>query len=508
QEKDAGVSVFSYRLAAEAAYPFRFVINCTQKALTVPFRTLPFLNNEKRRALDITDSDEASSAFIRLYGAWNGAERGRTVFSCAEQSFAGFSIPHTYFEAADCPAGGTPFSELDGGDFFLAERNWLLGGRRADAAPSELTDMQRRGFFRWRSCAAKADGMDGGPASDAVRRKVGALFARRSGRLGGAVPAAVSISQDDMKDFFPCPRKWLFKKALFLHEDTLDAELLSVYEPGSVNHKILELVFSDFQKNGAPLPVTEADGTFGAVERSVRALVARCAREAIHSPEMAFHGSPLVLAMLDSQQQQFERTVCDFLHSFCSSDKDGFGGFTVHSTERRFCAQTDGGYALFGRTDCILCGDDGAVSIVDYKNSAASVPSISSCRVREDGALENFQIAMYVALWSASSCGSVPVERAAVCSVSGGRQSVVVDGRDGRKTMEQFEPTLRAFRLYCGRFAEKVSSGRLEPVSRPSSIFENLDAYSDCAACDFRAVCRTTFQIAGNALPHGAAEEE
>ena len=79
---------------------------------------------------------------------------------------------------------------------------------------------------------------------------------------------AVKISQSDMRDFFPCPRKWIFKSVVKLREDSLDASLFEKYDQGNINHKILELLFKTFDT----LPVTDEDGTFGERENDIRKL--------------------------------------------------------------------------------------------------------------------------------------------------------------------------------------------------------------------------------------------
>lgn len=61
------------------------------------------------------------------------------------------------------------------------------------------------------------------------------------------------ISQSVMKNFFPCPRKWIFKNILSLKEDTLDTDIFERYDAGSINHKILEL----YLKQTARLPFTD-----------------------------------------------------------------------------------------------------------------------------------------------------------------------------------------------------------------------------------------------------------
>ena len=497
QDTLSGVSVFDYKVAACAAYPVNIVINCTQDALTVVRKPLGFLTTQKRRALGIRDSDAASSAFIRLYGKFNNAGGARSVFSCSEQTFSGFAIPHTYFNIAPVEKNHTPFDELDADDFILNERKWFLS---ESDAPRALSDLQKAQYENWRASSDFSLNTPCAQSVDTGVKKIIDYVLKERRTLNGSSSedaSVVKITQSDMRDFFPCPRKWLFKSVVKLREDSLDASLFEKYDQGNINHKILELLFKSFDT----LPVTSEDGTFGERENAIRKLIKEKTYDAICDKSFDFYQSPIALRVLEAQSGKFEKIIIDFLHEFCKQGK-GFGGCRVVSTEAS-CEAWESGkrYKYFGKIDCVLSDDAGRIIIVDYKNTVP--PSIASCRADETtGTLKNFQCAMYVTLWNLAD--PVKVDKMVFCSIkNAGDNTVVIDYGDDKKLPESYAPTLSVFDRYASLFYETVENGNPEPLRGVRHGDDALivpDVYSDCMACDFKTICRTAYTVASHKL--------
>lgn len=497
QDTLSGVSVFDYKVAACAAYPVNIVINCTQDALTVVRKPLGFLTTQKRRALGIRDSDAASTAFIRLYGKFNNAGGARSVFSCSEQTFSGFAIPHTYFNIAPVEKNHTPFDELDADDFILNERKWFLS---ESDAPRALSDLQKAQYENWKASSDFSLNTPCAQSVDTGVKKIIDYVLKERRTLNGSSSedaSVVKITQSDMRDFFPCPRKWLFKSVVKLREDSLDASLFEKYDQGNINHKILELLFKSFDT----LPVTSEDGTFGERENAIRKLIKEKTGEAICDKSFDFYQSPIALRVLEAQSGKFEKIIIDFLHEFCKQGK-GFGGCRVVSTEAS-CEAWESGkrYKYFGKIDCVLSDDAGRIIIVDYKNTVP--PSIASCRADETtGTLKNFQCAMYVTLWNLAD--PVKVDKMVFCSIkNAGDNTVVIDYGDDKKLPESYAPTLSVFDRYAFLFYETVENGNPEPLRGVRHGDDALivpDVYSDCMACDFKTICRTAYTVASHKL--------
>ena len=83
------------------------------------------------------------------------------------------------------------------------------------------------------------------------------------GKFGNPADGKLRISQSDLRDFFPCQRRWLFNRLLRLDDDSLTGELAGPFDIGNINHKVLERFMLWRMKNKLSLPVTGPDGTFG-----------------------------------------------------------------------------------------------------------------------------------------------------------------------------------------------------------------------------------------------------
>ncbi|WP_277055295.1 PD-(D/E)XK nuclease family protein, partial [Treponema socranskii] len=377
------------------------------------------------------------------------------------------------------------------------ERKWFLS---ESDAPRALSDLQKAQYENWKASSDFSLNTPCAQSVDTGVKKIIDYVLKERRTLNGSSSedaSVVKITQSDMRDFFPCPRKWLFKSVVKLREDSLDASLFEKYDQGNINHKILELLFKSFDT----LPVTSEDETFGERENAIRKLIKEKTGEAICDKSFDFYQSPIALRVLEAQSGKFEKIIIDFLHEFCKKEK-GFGGCRVVSTEAS-CEAWESGkrYKYFGKIDCVLSDDAGRIIIVDYKNTVP--PSIASCRADETtGTLDNFQCAMYVTLWNLVN--PVKVDKMVFCSIkNAGDNTVVIDYGDDKKLPESYAPTLSVFERYASLFYETVENGNPEPLRGVWHGDDALivpDVYSDCMACDFKTICRTAYTVASHKL--------
>ena len=497
QEKIKGVSIFDYKLVACSAYKYHIVMNCSQSNLSIPYRPLSFLNNEKRKQLGIFDEDVASSAFIRLYAKniCKSDSQNYTIFTCSEESFEGFAIPHNFFaisKADDCL-----FETLDKNDFIKAEEKLFM----KDEIPFAISTKQQNEFLKWKNAADYNNNSEYVVDSSVQEKIKFALSDNRSKKLDSQFDGKMIISQSDMAKFFPCPRKWLLNDILKLKDDSLEINLLQPYDIGNINHKILEIVFSYFKKNNLLIPAIQEDESFGNDEELVRKVVSDAVEKAINSYEMNFKDSYLVLTVLESQKSKFEEGIIKFLRSFCNVEK-GFGGKKIYALEQWYSSLAKNQeFGFTGRIDSILADDEGKLSVIDYKNTLSGISS-KQYIVDQLGKLEKFQIAMYASLIKSCEAKSVEIENALLCAIKNYElKKVIANSKRGNcVSEEEFEKTIDAFNLYAQTFVEKVKSGKFEPVMNKGSIYEDLDVFTECKSCNFKSVCRTTYSVAGHQL--------
>ena len=251
QSKNTGISVYPYKTSAGAYFSHQFVIDANQKNLEVQYKKLGFLNEEKRVALGLVAHDKdfnVSKSFIRLYAAdFQNSEDEKVVhFSYAENSFAGFAICHNALKQEDARN-----SALDDEDFILQEKAYLMG--KDISLPLKLSKVQKEQLEKFQifnKPETENENENENPQSETsslVLEKVKfTLIENRNKKIDEKErDGKIVITQSDMKDFFPCPRKWIFSKVLSLEEETLDTDLMKTYDMGTINHKILELVSND-----------------------------------------------------------------------------------------------------------------------------------------------------------------------------------------------------------------------------------------------------------------------
>lgn len=500
QSESGGVSIFPYRLTACACYEYQFVIDASQESLTVPYRPLSFLREDKRKELGLTFQDTVSAAFIRLY-AKSGA-----VFSASEETLNGFSIPHSYLVKAEesgtaepfPSAGGFTLYALEQHDFITRVKTFLINKNQESAViPDMVTALQKSGFERWMQ-AHRTDPRPLYAVSTPLQDKIKKIL--YTDRGSNTIPPSmdmIHITQTDMKNFFPCPRRWIFSKVLDLEEDSLDTTLMQPYDAGNINHKILELFMKARMKSGTPLPCLDRNSGMLEQEGTIRDEIDSIVTEAVNDPDFGFSASPLVMTVLNSQKQNFRDSIIAFLRSFCNE----FGGYQITAAEGWFNGKekTDS-WMYSGKIDCILCSPDGSIlSLVDYKSSAA--PAAADCYVSGKGELADFQIPMYLTLWKLNAAESTAdIDNALFFTINDRKTHYIVrsDAKKDWMTPRGFsETTVRTFREYAAQFTQKVSA-----MSFPT---DKVKSYEDCYPCKFKPVCRTTYTVSGRSI--GSREE-
>jgi hypothetical protein len=501
QSTAIGISVFPYKLSAAANFKYQFVIDSSQNNLELPFKRLSFLNAHKRTLLHLTDEDKmfnASRAFIRLYAKSVGAEGedgGKLpMFSCAEETFAGFAIAHTYLSTKEAKGFSEVLDGLEKTDFIQNEKVRFLSLSK-DHNCTEFSEQQKAQFERW-------DSFNQDRSSEPQEYKIPAvlqqkiedfLIQNRNKHNPDKDNAKITLSQSDMKKFFPCPRKWIFSTVLRLEPDSLSTSLIGRYDMGNIHHKVLELYGQYLMKNNLALPGVNNDGVLdNQVELAV--LLEGLTKEAINNPEEEFYYSPLTIKMLESQIPAITKTIITFLQNFCIK----FAGYKIKGVEKWYGGnKPERSWNYTGKIDCILTAGnanpaDTGWTIIDYKNSVSAMPKQYETRVDETGRLQDFQMPMYITLMRENEKVK-EITRAAFYAInipsSGQKNMVVVDEANKNKQLEDYETTIQAFEKYAGQFAQCVQNAEYP--------LEMVDTFENCGGCEYKSICRYNYTIAG-----------
>ncbi len=506
QNSAVGISVFPYKLSAAANFKVQFVIDSSQKNLELPFKRLSFLNAHKRSLLNLPDEDKrfnASRAFIRLY-AKNGPDTAAgqlPCFSCAEETFAGFAIAHTYLNAYEERKFLPVLAELEKSDFIQNEKKWFLsGGEGLSQGPStgsgttDFSEQQKAQFEHWDSFNQdRSEEPIPYKIPDILQKKIeGFLIENRNKHNPDKNNAKITLSQSDMKKFFPCPRKWIFSTVLRLEPDSLSTSLIGQYDMGNIHHKILELYGRQLMEENQTLPKLNEDGGLEN-KTELKVLLEELALQAINNPEENFRESPLTIKMLQAQVPALADTILEFLKNFCAK----FGGYKVKAVEKWYGSRNQKrSWNYTGKIDCILvAGSDNPAdtgwTIIDYKNTAAAMPKQYETRVAEDGSLQDFQIPMYITLMRENEKVQ-EISLAAFYAIkigSGQNNTTIVDHANKNKQLEDYEPTIKAFEEYAKHFAECVQNAEY-PLTQ-------VDTFENCGGCEYKSICRYNYTIAG-----------
>ena len=319
------------------------------------------------------------------------------------------------------------------------------------------------------------------------------LITKRNQQNPDKANSKITLSQSDMKKFFPCPRKWIFSTVLRLEPDSLSTSLIGRYDMGNIHHKVLELYGRYLMKNNLTLPAVNEDGILEN-QAALSMLISQLAQEAINNPKEDFHNSPLTIRMLESQIPAITKTIIDFLKVFCTK----FAGYMVKGVEKSYSindSKRDWNYT--GKIDCILtAGSDHPEltgwTIIDYKNTVSAMPKQYETRVDENGALQDFQIPMYITLMRENE-KVTEINLAAFYAINFGSSSqknvVVVDEASRSKQIEDYEPTIQAFEQYAGQFTKCVQNADYP--------LEQVDSFENCGGCEYKSICRFNYTIAG-----------
>lgn len=520
QAKQTGISVYPYKTSAGGFFKYQFVIDASQNNLEILYTKLSFLNEEKRRVLNLEKSDKEgnlSKAFARLYATdFTGEKIVR--FSYAENSFDGFAIAHSTLTEDK-----NQYEQLDETDFIRNEKNYML--QRTDVVlPLKLSAAQKAQLANFQFFNAQEDYSAGGQtqaesktSSNAVIKKVEqVLIENRSKKLSGASVASgaggtsvaqkdrkIVITQSDMKKFFPCPRKWIFSTVLSLEEDSLDTDLMKPFDMGNINHKILELFMNDYLTSGEPLPIC-ADGKTFENEDAIFEAIKKHALTAITDSKKDFSYSPLVQKMLKMQINQISQKIMDFLHVFLkqnlpsgakinkTSKTQGYGGCLVKGVEKScFVQNGDKRFNYYGKIDLLLTASVNNTeatgwTIIDYKNTQNSIPATADISLT-NGKLGDFQMPMYITLLQKSTKVNA-IDVARFYSINDTTTRPAIDMYTQNKSQEDYSATMDAFEEYANEFEKITSSRDFNPNP------QKVDTYKDCLKCNFKTVCRRNYE--------------
>lgn len=490
QSQKTGVQLYPYKLAAAAPFNLQIVIDSSQKGTSVIYEQLKFLREDKRRKILGSGESNASQQFIQLYTMNSLAKPA--YFTAANKTFTGYAqTSSSLTEVSLIDSKKRKFSEEEviGKNIFQEEKRALLDN---ETFPQKLTSIQTKGFENWKNqINFKEEEIE---VSDSEIVKT--LLNQENPK----------ISTTQLKNFFDCPRLWLYKSVIGLNQEDNAAKLVDKWAMGNLYHKLFEIYCNKLKAENLVIHTGEKT-----LEEPYLSILNNSIDEAISYRDNYYYNSYLTKQLLETTKTSLVKTITESIHNFSKI----FDGCTVAMNESSFSYENqEKGYTATGRIDCLLKSplkDD--YILVDFKSTANAIPSknfyveedsteepapaVPSIQPLEEQDLPDFQIPMYVYLLRNNKEKKIPVRNACFYDVSEGECYPVfgetLAERCGYKedelcTVEAFEPTVEKLLDCIDYFIQKIKTGDL-------NLNQNVQNFSSCAGCDYKSICRKTFNV-------------
>ncbi|MDR2717148.1 MAG: PD-(D/E)XK nuclease family protein [Treponema sp.] len=497
QQSSSGVAILPYRTAAPAPFDCHIILGASQSSLSAVFSPLAFLPKSKREKWGITDND-ASLTFIKLHRL---NSRLPTAFFCSEQTFSGYTIPHSALNApakprqrygGACEGGDDPqFSAQFAADLYRDESNFYASLQSAaqteTAIPPELHQNQKQGFEKWQSRRQYANDTNNIVTPDhPLLRTIRDRFC-----YSKEYKDKFSVSSSSLAPYFQCPLIWIFSRVLHLENVEAETGLMASNISGDVYHAVLNLFLNEIKQTGDVIatPIISGDEKKPALQ--LPEYYSKLLAEKIETVFESFPRLPageyqimsmLTARLLRAQKPLFFSRLKDFLAEFIFY----FAGFKVIATEENYSLPKDN-YFLNGRIDCILEDTRGDSP---HNNSLAIVDFKTKYKVEEG--LVNFQLPLYLRL--AEDKYKKDVHIASFFSIIDTKPLVLFGDLEGKKNENdcimhgsgRYNEIMNEFDQNAERFAQEISSGAFS-LSPPHP--------EQCQDCEYNKVCRTLYRV-------------
>jgi len=495
QGSQAGVALFPYRVSALHPARHHFVLGASQDGIRVSYAELPFLREDQKEALGLSDSD-ASADFALAYSL----SAGRTSFSFAVESFAGWAVPHSFFSIDGKEAGSPPE-----GYAALRETCALRAEAAAWKGEAELPGrLLARQAAAWASSAEallrRPSRYDGGEASAEALEALAPVIRRADG--------AVKLSATTLREYLACPFAWLLSRGLRLDDEPVGVGFFDARLAGDMAHRALQRLLGAMAGLGE-IEERHRDGYMKAAKAAVQEVL----------PEYAVDEGPFLVPMFKSYAPLLEDRLGRLVEALLAEPGARAGDLELElkAPYPKIGAVLEGrldrvAYLPPERSGAAEAGVDGpARAIIDYKkrhtpdkkdllSSARPKAKAKGKRGKDDdgdeegevpeavaapgaaGELGDYQMASYLALCAAND---IRVERASFWSIEEAYEQVVV-GEKGYVPASDCGPEIAALEAAMERVAKGLRAGDFRPAA------SETDAAA-CEGCAWKGVCRERY---------------
>lgn len=482
QTDQSGVQVFPYRLSAVAPFASQIVLDASQASLAVVYEPLSFLREDKRVSLLNTEDFNATEQHIALYQRNSLSENA--WFSSGNKTFSGYAQPVSSLKEVKFEnEANVPVCE----DFYKNEKNWY---DEVSDFPDRVTEISKNSNETWRE---NYDGKQSSIETDAALNLITEKASERHSR-----EEKLKISSTQLNQFMLCPRKSLLSSVLNLQEQNNEAEIIAKTEIGDLNHKVIELYLKSLKAKNLPLKSFLALQSESMLDEYNR-ILKQSVHEAINvesKENLSFIAGKLVSATENALFEKMQRIISCF--------SEIFDGYTVDSSEEWLSFETED-FLAEGKVDCVLReGESAEPIIIDFKTSSAPAPIYYEKVDSNIEQIPDFQMPMY--LYLLKNAKGIEAKNAAFFVLNKAERKAKGESENplagvigdlscfskrmisNMKTYDEFQQTMLKFEESLEIFADSVKNGKFE-------FDESKVLWETCNKCDYRAVCRRTFNV-------------
>ena len=471
QSDERGIQIYPYKLAAASPFGCHIILDSSQSSLSIVYKQLSFLRDDKRINLLGHDDPNVTEKFIALYTM--NSYNHPVYFTAANKTFDAYSQTCSYLNEIDLRKETDDF-KLFGSNSYKIEENWLLNPD--SEFPQKITEIQKNGLENWKFIQNLTNSDENLENSrEFVRNFV------NSHRL--------KLSTSQLKKFKNCPRSWLFESQLNLKEENNVAVLMDYYQMGNLYHKIFELYLKNL--NGKPIHIEhDKDGLPTDLPNEYKKILEKSITDAIND----FKNPYLTKQILSTTRPALESIIYDSVKKFSYT----FDGCILENSEGEFeYLDKSKDYDCQGRIDCLLKDpSDNETILIDFKSSASSIPDNTFLNKDDPDTLPDFQMPMYIYLMR-NQQKPVIVDNACFYDVTKGSCSIVFGKNLGQRLgkvpdkipeKEDFEDTIKFLLDYMDEMVHRIQIGDFAPDPE-------IQDYSFCRACAHNNICRNTFNV-------------
>ncbi|MCQ2610599.1 MAG: PD-(D/E)XK nuclease family protein [Treponema sp.] len=505
QTDNLGVKILSYKTAACAPFAAHVVVDSSQSALSVIYKNLSFLREDKRKLLFSNQDDpNVTRNFIALYRM--NSLCTEPVFLAAKKTFTGYSQTCAFLKEFDTTDKKNADLVPAFDDIYANEKNWFVNDRyEADKRfLKQITKASYDGLKSWLSVQSSDNNVSVNNDSE-IKKAIESSPWFKDGK--------VSISATHLRKFFNCPRLWLENYIIAPAEPVNEAELMNPFAVGNLYHKIFELYFTQLRDRKIDIGTENGQLTEECQKILSEAVTdaIECERKHNNTP---YGNSFLATQLIDSSKNQFYKHVKESLEAFSTI----FEGCSVSKIEEKLeWEDADNNCILEGKIDLLL-SDNSELYLIDFKTG--STPAVLYAPEQDvkgnppntsqndqsdiDCELPDFQIPMYLYLLQKNG---IETDNAAFFNIKS-KDLVMVTGNptessdaltqrykaynptSKKKAMpiEDFELTMNVFKTHYPVFAQSLRNLEFK-------VDDSKQDYDCCSSCDYRALCRRTFNV-------------